>query len=29
MKIGYQVAEKDDGQKVIIPIGGMTCTACA
>lgn len=28
-KIGYQVEEKSDSQNVTIPIGGMTCAACA
>lgn len=28
-KIGYQVVEKTDSQSVTIPIGGMTCAACA
>ncbi|MDR1619084.1 MAG: heavy metal translocating P-type ATPase [Clostridiales bacterium] len=28
-KIGYEVVEKTDSQKVTIPIGGMTCAACA
>ncbi|OYP01249.1 hypothetical protein CG709_11345, partial [Lachnotalea glycerini] len=28
-KIGYQVVEKSDNPKVTIPIGGMTCAACA
>ena len=28
-KIGYQVVEKTDSQNVTIPIGGMTCAACA
>ena len=28
-KIGYEVVEKTDGQSVSIPIGGMTCAACA
>ena len=28
-KIGYQVVEKADSQNVAIPIGGMTCAACA
>ena len=29
VKIGYEVAEKTDSQNVTIPIGGMTCAACA
>lgn len=28
-KIGYEVAEKSENAKVTIPIGGMTCAACA
>ncbi|MDR1603470.1 MAG: cadmium-translocating P-type ATPase [Gracilibacteraceae bacterium] len=28
-KIGYEVIEKNDSQNVTIPIGGMTCAACA
>jgi Cu+-exporting ATPase len=28
-KLGYQVAEKKDFANVTIPIGGMTCAACA
>lgn len=28
-KIGYEVVEKSASQKVSIPIGGMTCAACA
>lgn len=28
-KIGYEVVEKSDAQNVTIPIGGMTCAACA
>jgi len=28
-KLGYQVAEKTDFLSVTIPIGGMTCAACA
>ncbi len=28
-KIGYEVAEKTEETTVIIPIGGMTCAACA
>ncbi len=28
-KIGYEVSEKSDAQEVSIPIGGMTCAACA
>ena len=28
-RIGYQVVEKSDSQHVSIPIGGMTCAACA
>ncbi|MCE5342428.1 MAG: copper ion binding protein, partial [Eubacteriales bacterium] len=28
-KIGYEVSEKRDAQEVTIPIGGMTCAACA
>lgn len=28
-KIGYQVAEKTDFNSITIPIGGMTCAACA
>ena len=28
-KIGYEVLEKSDAQNVTIPIGGMTCAACA
>jgi len=28
-KIGYEVVEKTDSQKATIPIGGMTCAACA
>nr|WP_243126576.1 heavy metal translocating P-type ATPase [Clostridium sp. HBUAS56010] len=28
-KIGYEVAEKSPNSKVTIPIGGMTCAACA
>ncbi len=28
-KIGYEVAEKTDANRVTIPIGGMTCAACA
>ncbi len=28
-KIGYEVAEKPASQNVTIPIGGMTCAACA
>ncbi|MDR1131184.1 MAG: heavy metal translocating P-type ATPase [Oscillospiraceae bacterium] len=28
-KIGYEVVEKSDSSKVAIPIGGMTCAACA
>jgi Cu+-exporting ATPase len=28
-KIGYEVAEKSDSQKATIPVGGMTCAACA
>ncbi len=28
-KIGYEVVEKSDNQTAIIPIGGMTCAACA
>ncbi|MEL7624956.1 MAG: heavy metal translocating P-type ATPase [Clostridiales bacterium] len=29
VKIGYEVAEKTDSKNVTIPIGGMTCAACA
>lgn len=29
VKIGYQVVEKTDSQTATIPIGGMTCAACA
>jgi Cu+-exporting ATPase len=29
VKIGYQVLEKTKGVSVTIPIGGMTCAACA
>jgi Cu+-exporting ATPase len=29
VKIGYEAAEKPTGQTVTIPIGGMTCAACA
>ncbi|MDR2360220.1 MAG: heavy metal translocating P-type ATPase [Oscillospiraceae bacterium] len=29
VKIGYEVAENTDTQTVTIPIGGMTCAACA
>ncbi len=29
IKIGYGVAEKTDDSNVTIPIGGMTCVACA
>ena len=29
VKIGYEVTEKTDSQNVTIPIGGMTCAACA
>lgn len=28
-KIGYEVAEKTENSNVTIPIGGMTCAACA
>ncbi|HNX14459.1 MAG TPA: heavy metal translocating P-type ATPase [Oscillospiraceae bacterium] len=28
-KIGYEVVEKSDSSHVAIPIGGMTCAACA
>jgi Cu+-exporting ATPase len=28
-KIGYEAAEKTDDSKITIPIGGMTCAACA
>lgn len=28
-KIGYEVVEKTDSSNVTIPIGGMTCAACA
>ncbi|KAI4453376.1 atp7 isoform b [Holotrichia oblita] len=28
-KIGYQVVEKPDNGSITIPIGGMTCAACA
>jgi Cu+-exporting ATPase len=28
-KIGYEVAEKTDSARVVIPIGGMSCAACA
>jgi len=28
-KIGYEVVEKSADSKVTIPIGGMTCAACA
>lgn len=28
-KIGYEVAEKSEHAKVTIPVGGMTCAACA
>ncbi|QIB69675.1 copper-translocating P-type ATPase [Aminipila butyrica] len=28
-KIGYEVVEKSDDSSVTIPIGGMTCAACA
>lgn len=28
-KIGYEVVEKTDNSSVTIPIGGMTCAACA
>jgi Cu+-exporting ATPase len=28
-KIGYEVVEKSENAKVTIPIGGMTCAACA
>ncbi|MDR2493251.1 MAG: copper ion binding protein, partial [Coriobacteriales bacterium] len=28
-KIGYEVTEKPDGQQATIPVGGMTCAACA
>ncbi|MFV0413207.1 MAG: heavy metal translocating P-type ATPase [Oscillospiraceae bacterium] len=28
-KIGYEAAEKAEGSSVTIPIGGMTCAACA
>lgn len=28
-KIGYEVVEKSDNSNVTIPIGGMTCAACA
>ncbi len=28
-KIGYEVIEKTDSSNVLIPIGGMTCAACA
>lgn len=28
-KIGYEVEEKSENAKVTIPIGGMTCAACA
>lgn len=28
-KIGYEAVEKTDNSNVIIPIGGMTCAACA
>lgn len=28
-KIGYEVVEKNDNSNVTIPIGGMTCAACA
>jgi copper-(or silver)-translocating P-type ATPase len=28
-KIGYEVVEKTDNSNVTIPIGGMTCAACA
>ncbi|MDR3139254.1 MAG: heavy metal translocating P-type ATPase [Treponema sp.] len=29
IKIGYQVLDKPPGVKITIPIGGMTCAACA
>ncbi|MDR2103122.1 MAG: heavy metal translocating P-type ATPase [Treponema sp.] len=29
VKIGYQVLERPQGTKITIPIGGMTCAACA
>jgi Cu+-exporting ATPase len=29
VRIGYEVAERTDSSKVAIPIGGMTCAACA
>jgi Cu+-exporting ATPase len=28
-KIGYEVVEKTDNSRITIPIGGMTCAACA
>ena len=28
-KIGYEIVEKTDASKATIPIGGMTCAACA
>lgn len=28
-KIGYQVVEKTDNSSITIPIGGITCAACA
>jgi Cu+-exporting ATPase len=28
-KIGYEVVEKNQGANITIPIGGMTCAACA
>ncbi|MDR2770654.1 MAG: copper ion binding protein, partial [Clostridiales Family XIII bacterium] len=28
-KLGYEAAEKSDGARVVIPIGGMSCAACA
>ena len=28
-RIGYEVVEKSDTRQVTIPIGGMTCAACA
>ncbi len=29
LKIGYEVVEKNDTKNITIPIGGMTCAACA
>ncbi len=29
VKIGYEVVEKTDNSNITIPIGGMTCAACA